>query len=166
MRLVVLVVLEEGFVRADHLGVLLQALPHAGAQADDALDAVGRQEGVAEDRLGLLADAVDAAGPLDQADDGPGQVVVDDDRASCRFWPSLSTSVAIRTRVPGRATTCVRLLLLTGLKRQASCVGSSVSPVTPPARLTPRACSCVGKVVHGVGELGEDEHLLAPDALE
>ena len=32
-------------------------------------------------RFGLLADAVDAAGALDQADDRPGQVVVDDDGA-------------------------------------------------------------------------------------
>ena len=36
-------------VRADDLGVLLQALADAGAQADDALDAIGGQEGVAED---------------------------------------------------------------------------------------------------------------------
>ena len=74
-------ILKEGLVRADDFGVLLQALPHARAQADDALDAIGRQEGVAEDGVGLLADAVHAAGALDQADDGPGQIVVDDDGA-------------------------------------------------------------------------------------
>ena len=79
--LVVPVVLEEGLVGAHHLGVLVQALPHAGAQPDDALHAVGRQEGVAEDLLGLLPDAIHAARPLDQADDGPRQVVVDDDGA-------------------------------------------------------------------------------------
>ena len=42
-------VLEERLVGADDLGVLLQALADARAQPDDALDAVGRQEGVAED---------------------------------------------------------------------------------------------------------------------
>ena len=80
MRLIVAVVLEKGFVRADDLGVFLQALPDAGTQADDPFDAIGRQKRVAEDGLGLLADAVHTASPLDQADDGPGQVIVDHDR--------------------------------------------------------------------------------------
>ena len=43
-RLIVAVVLKEGFIRADHLGVFLQPLPHAGTQADDALDPIGRQK--------------------------------------------------------------------------------------------------------------------------
>ena len=33
------------------------------------------------DRVGLLPDAIDAAGALDDPDDGPRQVVVDDDVA-------------------------------------------------------------------------------------
>ena len=79
--LVVPVVLKEGLIGADDFGVLLQALADAGAQADDPFNAVGRQEGVAEDLLGLLADAVHAAGALDKPDDRPGQIVIDDDGA-------------------------------------------------------------------------------------
>ena len=51
------------------------------AELDDAFHAVGGQEGVAEDLVRFLPDAVYSAGPLDQADDGPGEVVVDDDGA-------------------------------------------------------------------------------------
>jgi hypothetical protein len=76
---VIAVVVEEGFVGADDFGVLDQALPDASAQPDETLHAIGRHEGIAEDGVGLLADAVHAARALDQADDGPGQVVVDDD---------------------------------------------------------------------------------------
>ena len=76
---IVAVVFEERLVGADHLGVLAQAGADAAAQADDALDAVGREEGVGEDLLGPLADPVDAAHPLDEPDDRPGQIVVDDD---------------------------------------------------------------------------------------
>ena len=64
-RLIVRLVLEERLVGADDLGVLLQPLADARAQADDPLDAVGRQERVAEDLVGLLPDAVHAAGALD-----------------------------------------------------------------------------------------------------
>ena len=48
--------------------------------------------------LGLLADAVHAARPLDQADDRPRQVVVDDDGAVLQVLAFASTSVATRTR--------------------------------------------------------------------
>ena len=54
-------------------------MAHAGAQLDEALDAIGGNEGVAENLVRLLPDAVHAARPLDQPDDGPGQVVVHDD---------------------------------------------------------------------------------------
>ena len=58
----------------------------------------------------LLADAVHAPGPLDQADDGPGQIVVDDDAGSpAGSGPSLSTSVAISTRSSSSARHSVPL---------------------------------------------------------
>ena len=85
--LIVLVVFEERFIRADNLGVFLQALAHARAQANDAIDAVGRQERIAENILRLLTDAVDAAGALNQPDDRPGQIVVDDDRGVLKVLP-------------------------------------------------------------------------------
>ena len=72
---------KEGFIGADHFGILVKSCPYAGAQPDQPFDSLGGEEGVAEDVLRLLANAVDAAGALDEADDGPGQVVVDDDGA-------------------------------------------------------------------------------------
>ena len=79
--LLVGLILEKGFVAADHFGVLAEAVAHAGAQADDAFDAVGGEERVAEDLLRLLPDTIHATGPLDESNDGPRQVIVDDDGA-------------------------------------------------------------------------------------
>ena len=59
----------------------MKPLPHAGAQTDQILHPVGGQERIAEDLLGLLPDAVDTTGPLDEPDNGPGQIEVHDDRA-------------------------------------------------------------------------------------
>jgi hypothetical protein len=42
--LVVVVILKKGFIRANDLGIFLQPLPHAGTQADDALNSIGRQK--------------------------------------------------------------------------------------------------------------------------
>lgn len=74
-------VLEEGLVRADHLGILVETLPHAGTKSDQILDALCGQEGIAEDLFGLLSDAIHAAGALDEPDDRPGQIEVHDDGA-------------------------------------------------------------------------------------
>ena len=75
-RLLVVVILEKGFIGADHLGIGLQALAYTRAQLDDPLDAIGGQKAVAQNLLGLLADPVDAPGALDEPDDRPGQIVV------------------------------------------------------------------------------------------
>ena len=127
----------------------------------DSLDAVGRQERVAEDLLGLLADAVDAAGSLDEPDDGPGQVVVDDDRAvlevlafaedvggdqDAQFLVRrdlVALVVADRAEAPGE---------LGRVRRVAGDASDALD--------TPRAFSCALEVANGVGELGEDEDLL------
>ena len=69
--LIVVFVLEERFVSPDHFCVLPEPLPDPPAQVDDALDALGWQEGVAEYLLCLLPYTVDAARTLDEADDGP-----------------------------------------------------------------------------------------------
>jgi len=37
-------ILEKCLVRADHFAVFMQTLAHALAEADDAIDAIGRQE--------------------------------------------------------------------------------------------------------------------------
>jgi len=71
---------EELLVGAEGFGRGAEAVLDALAQADLLLDLlVGDQ--VKVDGVGLLADTVDAAGALDDPDDGPGQVVADDDVA-------------------------------------------------------------------------------------
>ena len=70
--LIVAIILEKGFVCADDLGIFLQSLTDTGTQADDPFDTIRRQEGVAENGLCLLANAVHTPDPLDQADDSPG----------------------------------------------------------------------------------------------
>ncbi|MEP6548988.1 MAG: hypothetical protein ABJD53_16140 [Gammaproteobacteria bacterium] len=52
-----------------------------GAKADDALHAVSGQERIAIDRVGLLPDAVNTAGALNQPDDRPRQIEIDDSGA-------------------------------------------------------------------------------------
>ena len=52
----------------------------AGTQENKAFDAFCGQEGVAEDLLGFLTDAVTPSGTLHEANNRPGQVVVYDDR--------------------------------------------------------------------------------------
>ena len=84
---VVAVVLEEGLIGANDLGVLLQALADTRTQAKNPLDALGWQEGVDEDLLGLLADAIHPASPLDEANDRPRQVIVDDYGAVLKVLP-------------------------------------------------------------------------------
>jgi hypothetical protein len=72
------VVLEKGFVGTHDFGVFQQALLDAGTQVDETFDAFGGQERVAVDFLCALADAVHPAGALNQPDDRPRQVEVDD----------------------------------------------------------------------------------------
>jgi hypothetical protein len=99
----------------------LEALADAGAQVNDALHPVGGQEGVAEYVFCLLADAVDAAGPLDEPDDGPRQVKVHDNvgvlkvlalaQHICgnqhpqfiRPFDRIALAVALRAEAPGKA---------------------------------------------------------------
>ncbi len=69
---IVRIVLEKTLVGAHDLGVLGQTLADALAQADEALDAIRGDKGIAEDAVGALADTVHAASALDEADDGPG----------------------------------------------------------------------------------------------
>ena len=74
-------VFEECFVGSDDFGVFLEPLANARSQLDQALHSVSRQEGVAEDFLGGLADAIDTSRTLDESDNRPGQIVVHKDRA-------------------------------------------------------------------------------------
>jgi hypothetical protein len=70
--LIIAVVLEEGFICADNLGVFFEPLPHAGAQADDAFHPICGQKRIAQNRFCLLVNAVHTASPLHQTNDSPG----------------------------------------------------------------------------------------------
>ena len=76
-----LFVFKKGFIGADDFGVFLQPLANALAQFDQVFHAVGRQKRVAKNLLRLLANAVHPASALNQANDGPRQIKVDDDAA-------------------------------------------------------------------------------------
>ena len=157
--LVVAVVLKKALVGADHLGVLGQALADALAQADETLDPVGGDEGVAEDAVGALADAIDAAGALDEADDGPGQVVIDDDGAVLEVL-TLGQDVGGDEHPqfigPGHLTA-----LVVGPGGEAPGQGGGVLAL---ARglfegAHPPGLELGGEVARRIGELGEDEQL-------
>ena len=77
--MVVAVVLEELLIGTDYFGVFTQTLSDTGAQTDNSFHAVGGEEAVAEDAVGFLSNTVHTAGTLDEADDGPREVVVDND---------------------------------------------------------------------------------------
>src|SRR5262245_43999359 len=64
-RPVVLVILEEHFIRPYHLSVLTQPLTDTGAQPNDAFNSVCRQKRVTENFFSLLPDTVHASGSLD-----------------------------------------------------------------------------------------------------
>ena len=78
---IVLVVVEEGFIGANNFGVGVEPRSHLRTKIDDRFDSVCRQETVAEDFVGFLADAIHAASPLDEPNDRPRQVKVDDDES-------------------------------------------------------------------------------------
>ena len=59
----------------------------AAAQPDDQLHSLGGKEGVTEDRVRLLPDPVNTTGPLDEANDGPGEVVINDSRTVLEVLP-------------------------------------------------------------------------------
>ncbi len=158
--LIVSVVLEERFVGSHDLGILLEPLPYPGTQLDDPLNPLGRQEGITDDLVGLLADPVDAAGSLDQTDDGPGKVVIDDDRPilkvlalaqniRCHQHSQLpvdrhlvALAVAVRAETPG------------DLRRVVSITGD------PRHSVDPTGFELILQVDHRVRELSEDDHLL------
>lgn len=69
---------EERLVGADDFLVFLEAAKQALAQPDDAVHSLGREERIDGDGVVPLADAVHAAGTLNQPDDRPGEVEVHD----------------------------------------------------------------------------------------
>jgi hypothetical protein len=156
--LVVAIVLEEGFVGAHHLGVLSEPLADAGAKADDLLDAVGWEKCVAEDLVGMLADAVDTARALEQADDRPGEVVIDDHG---RVLEVLAFAEDVGRYEDAQLLIRRNLLIVA---RGAEAPGKPGRVLGPAggrcdAHDTPRA-ELLDEVVDRVRELGEDEHLL------
>ena len=158
-------VLEEGLIRADDLGIFLQASAHPGAQADEALDTLGRQEGVAEDLFRLLADAVHAAGALNEADDGPRQVIVHDDGRILEvlaFTQHVGGDENPDLGRRGDEERGVRIACLVALRTEPADVGSWVIGVAGHIGepLDPRLLQLVGEVQHGVRKLREDEDLL------
>ena len=160
-----LVVAEEPLVGAEGGGVVAEPLPDALAQADRLLDLLVRDQ-VDEDLVGLLADAVDTAGALDDPDDRPRQVVVDDDVGVLEVL-ALGQDVGGDQDVDRvRRPACVRLPRRAGGCSRARSGGRwrlgrrsrrYASPTFGDAGVLQRLRDVLG----GVGVLGEDEHLLA-----
>ena len=98
-------------------------------------------ERVAEDLSRLLANPVNAASALDQANDRPRQIVVDDDRGVLQVLPFAQDIGRDQDPEFPLAPRQLRLPLERGLKRQASRVGSADSAVTPASRVTPSRAS-------------------------
>ena len=154
-------VLEKGFIGADDLGILIKSCANAGAQPDQTFDALGRQERVAEDVLRLLANAVDAAGALDEADDGPGQVVVDDDGTVLEvlaFAEYVGGDEHAQLLV-GR--NLVTLAVGIGAEEPGQLGGIGTGPGNGGKALNAGGVELACEVLDGVGELGEDEDFFA-----
>ena len=153
-------VLKEGLVGAHHFGVLVQALPHASTQADEAFYAIRGQERVAEDLLRLLANAVDASGALDQANDGPGKIEVHDDAAVLEV---LALAQDIRRKQHTQFVLgCDLVPLLVALGAEAPGVARRVFRVAGHSRAALQAArpQLLIEVAHGIGELREDDDLV------
>ena len=120
---------------------------------------------MAENLLRLLPYAVNAARTLDEPDDGPGQVVVDDDVAVLEV-------LALAEHVGGDED--AKLLIRVSLPRtpvafraESPCQPGGVVGVAGDARhgLHASALELRFEVVNRVGELGEDQHLLVRERL-
>ena len=74
-----LVALEEHLVASHYVGCLVDAVVQALAQLDNLFYTIGREEGIADDVVALLSDTVHTSGSLNESDNRPWQVVVDDD---------------------------------------------------------------------------------------
>ena len=59
--------------------IFLQTLADARAESNEPFHAIGRQERITKYLFGLLTDAIYTTGALNEADDGPWQIVVHDD---------------------------------------------------------------------------------------
>ena len=153
-----LLLLEESLVGPDHLGVLPQPREHAAAQADDPLHPLRGQEAVDQDPLGALSNAVNAARPLDQPDDRPGQVVVHYDVAVLQVLP-LREHIG-RHQYPQLFP--VRQALPIARGAEARGVSGGIGRIRRHPRHPAHAAGgeLAGQVAHGVRELREHQHLL------
>src|SRR5690348_7580168 len=70
--------LEEGLIGSHNFRVLSQACAHALSESNELLDAFRREKRVTIDIIGSLPYTIDASSPLDQANNGPGQIIIDD----------------------------------------------------------------------------------------
>ena len=153
-----MLVFKERLVGAHHLGVFLQALLNAGAQADQALDTFGRQEGVAANLFGFLADAVNATGTLDEANDGPGQVEVDHHAAVLQVL-SLGQNVGANQDAN---FVCLCDTLVVGMRRELAGQRIGIGRGARGHRQIHDAAAAqlAAQIARGVGELGEDQDLV------
>src|SRR5262249_45043691 len=151
---------EERFISANDFGIFLETLADSRSEANNALHAVCREKRVAANDLRLLTDAVHTPGSLNEPNDGPRQIVVNDDSAVLKVLPLTENIgrqqptqlvggrdfamlvVADRAELPGKFS---RIL-------GVSC-GGTHSLHSPLAQL-------LGQIVHRIGKLGEHEHLL------
>jgi len=80
-------ILEERLIGADHFGVFMQALADAFAKTDDAFNTLGWHEGIAQDLFGFLPDTIHTACTLNETDNGPRHVEVDDNGGILQILP-------------------------------------------------------------------------------
>ncbi|OQC24336.1 MAG: hypothetical protein BWX70_02639 [Verrucomicrobia bacterium ADurb.Bin070] len=132
-------------------------MPHAGAEADYALDAIRRQERITEDGVGLLADTVDAARALDEPDDGPGQIEVDDDGAVLEIL-ALAEHIG-REDDPQFVFTGHFVAFAVADRAETVSDGGRVFRVAGDSfeRREPSGLKLLAQIVDGVGKLGEEQ---------
>ena len=135
------------------------------AQAKEIFHAVGRKKGIAQDLLGFLSDPVDAARALDEADDGPRQIVIHDDVGILEVLP-FAEDVG-RQKDADFLFRRNHVALPVAFRTEAPSVSGRIVGPSRDARKPSDASrgELVFEVLHGVGELAEDEDLVVRVAL-
>ena len=151
-------VLKKSLVCPDHLGVLVQPLAYPGPEPDEPLHPFCREKRVTENLLGFLAYAVDTAGTLDEPDDRPGEIVIDDHERILKVLP-------LTENIRGDKDTDLVLFGgpvfgLVALGAEKACVERRVVRI-PGDTLEVVEMKVFAEVGHRVGELREDEYLVA-----
>ena len=153
-------ILKEGFIASYYLSVLFQSMAHPSPQLNDALDAIGGEERIAENLVGVLANTINTTHSLDQADNGPRQIVVHDD---CAVLQVLSLTEDIGCNQDSDFS-FVRDLVLLVVADRTETPGQLrwVCRVARNARMIrePTCAELIIQIANRIGKLGEDENLV------